>query len=102
MTGYPYRLGTNRSNPYTEPGGYESSAPRATLEVYGSYLCTSRPTPTAPAANENMTQKVVDDVDKFVFGEAENRNATPACDPQAPLGRFFGQPGCSPHLQPLP
>ena len=22
MTGYPNRLGTNRSNPYTEPGAY--------------------------------------------------------------------------------
>ena len=81
MTGYPYRLGTNRSNPYTEPGGYDKLRTEGHLEVYGSYLCTSRPTPTEPAANENMTQKVVDDVDKFVFGEAENRNATPAVRP---------------------
>ena len=28
MTGYPYRLGTNRSNPYTEPGGLRQAPHR--------------------------------------------------------------------------
>ena len=60
MTGYPYRLGTNRSNPYTEPGGYDKLRTEGHLEVYGSYLCTSRPTPAEPDANENMSQKVAD------------------------------------------
>ena len=30
MTGWPYRLAENRSNPYTEPAGTTSSGPRAT------------------------------------------------------------------------
>jgi virulence factor Mce-like protein len=102
MTGYPYRLGTNRSNPYTEPGGYDKLRTEGHLEVYGSYLCTSRPTPAMPDANEFLSQKAVDDIDKFVFGGTENRDATPVCDPQAPLGRLVGQTGSFPHLQPLP
>ena len=55
-----------------------------------------------PDANEFLPQKVVDDIDKFVFGGTENRDATPVCDPQAPLGRVVGQAGSFPHLQPLP
>jgi phospholipid/cholesterol/gamma-HCH transport system substrate-binding protein len=102
MTGWPYRLGTNRSNPYTEPGGYDKLRTEGHLEVYGSYLCTARPTPPTPEPNEWMSQKVADDIDNFVFGGTENRNAAPPCDPQAPLGRFVGQPGSFPHLQPLP
>jgi ABC-type transporter Mla subunit MlaD len=102
LTGYPYRLGTNRSNPYTEPGGYDKLRTEGHLELYGSYLCTSRPTPAQPDANENMTQKVVDDIAKYVYGEAENRDAAPPCDAQAPLGRFVNQAGSFPHLQPLP
>jgi phospholipid/cholesterol/gamma-HCH transport system substrate-binding protein len=102
MTGWPYRLSTNRSNPYTEPGGYDKLRTEGHLEVYGSHLCTARQTPPTPEPNEWLSQKVVDDIDKFVFGGTENRNATPPCDPQAPLGRLVGQPGAFPHLQPLP
>jgi phospholipid/cholesterol/gamma-HCH transport system substrate-binding protein len=102
MTGWPYRLSTNRSNPYTEPGGYDKLRTAGHLQVFGSHLCTARQTPPTPEANEWLSQKVIDDIDKFVFGGTENRNATPPCDPQAPLGRFVGQPGAFPHLQPLP
>ena len=102
MSGYPYRLGTNRSNPYTEPGGYDKLRTEGHLEVYGSYLCTSRPSPPTPTANEWLPQKVVDDIDKFVFGGTENRNAAPPCDPQAPLSRFLNGTGSFPRLDPLP
>ena len=50
MTGYPNRLGTNRYNPYTEPGRYDRLAKGQPLPVFGSYLCTSNPTPTPPDA----------------------------------------------------
>jgi len=102
MTGWPYRLGTNRSNPYTEPGGYDKLRTEGHLEVYGGYLCTSRPTPGTPVTNEWLPEKVAADVDKFVFGGTENRNAAPPCDPQAPLGRLVGQAGSFPRLDPLP
>ena len=47
MTGWPFRLSTNRSNPYTAPGGYDKLRTEGHLEVFGQYLCTG---PRGPAA----------------------------------------------------
>ena len=102
MTGWPFRLSTNRSNPYTEPGGYDKLRTEGHLEVYGGYLCTDNPVPPTPAPNEWLPEEVIEDIDQFVFGGAENRGKAPPCDPQAPLGRVVGQTGLFPRLQPLP
>jgi phospholipid/cholesterol/gamma-HCH transport system substrate-binding protein len=102
MTGWPFRLATNRSNPYTEPGGYDKLKTEGHLEVFGSYLCTSRPVPPTPEPNEFLSPLVIDQIDLFIFGGDENRGKAPPCDPQAPLGRVLGQPGLFPHLEPLP
>jgi len=102
MTGWPFRLGTNRSNPYTEPGGYDKLETEGHLEVFGGYLCTNRPVPPAPEANEWLSAFVVGEIDKFVFGGDANRGKAPPCDPQAPLGRVLGQSGTFPQLEPLP
>jgi virulence factor Mce-like protein len=102
MTGWPFRLGSNRSNPYTEPGGYDKLRTEGHLEVFGSYLCTSRPTPPTPEPNEFLSQLVVSQIDLFIFGGDQNRGKAPPCDPQAPLGRVIGQAGMFPHLEPLP
>ena len=59
MTGYQNRLGTNRYNPYTEPGAYDRLTKGQPLPVFGGYLCTSNPTPTPPEPNENMTAAAV-------------------------------------------
>ena len=40
---YPNRIASNRSNPYTEPLGFNKLA--TGLEVFGSYLCTNNPVP---------------------------------------------------------
>jgi len=102
LTGWPFRLGTNRSNPYTEPGGYDKLGTEGHLEVFGRYLCTSRPTPPTPEPNEFLSPSVVADIDKFIFGGDVNRGKAPPCDPQAPLGSLLGQAGMFPHLEPLP
>jgi hypothetical protein len=102
MTSWPFRLATNRSNPYTEPGGYDKLRTEGHLEVFGGYVCTDNPVPPTPEANEFLTQDVVDQIDRFVFGGDQNRGKAPPCDPQAPLGRVVGQPGAFPRLQPLP
>jgi phospholipid/cholesterol/gamma-HCH transport system substrate-binding protein len=102
MTGWPFRLGTNRSNPYTEPGGYDKLQTEGHLEVFGSYLCTNEPTPSAPEANEWLSAFVVGQIDQFIYGGDANRGKAPPCDPQAPLGSLLGQPGMFPHLEPLP
>jgi phospholipid/cholesterol/gamma-HCH transport system substrate-binding protein len=106
MAGWPYRLGTNRSNPYTEPGGYEKLHTEGHLEVFGSHLCTTNPTPPAPAGVDDpafrYSPETADLVEHFVFGVPENIGKAPPCDPQAPLGGKIGQRGLFPRLQPLP
>jgi phospholipid/cholesterol/gamma-HCH transport system substrate-binding protein len=102
MTGWPFRLGTNRSNPYTEPGGYDKLRTERHLEVFGSYLCTSRATPPAPEPNEWISAPVAAQIDQFIFGGDTNRGKAPPCDAQAPLGPLLGQAGSFPHLEPLP
>ncbi len=103
MAAWPYRLGTNRSNPYTAPGGYDKLATEGHLEVFGSYLCTSNPTPAPPTAVDPYYPAATAAlVDHFVFGFPENVGKAPPCDPQAPLGNIVGQPGLFPRLQPLP
>ena len=102
MTGWPFRLATNRSNPYTEPGGYDKLRTEGHLEVFGEYLCTDNPTPPTPEPNEWLTESVIEQIDLFIFGGDLNRGKAPPCDPQAPLGRVVGQSGMFPRLQPLP
>ena len=102
MTGYQNRLGTNRYNPYTEPGAYDRLGKGQPLPVFGGYLCTSNPTPTPPEANENMTQRLSDEIKRFVFGIGTgNEGRAPPCEEQPPLGRLVGQPGRYPRVEPL-
>ncbi len=103
MTGYPTRLGTSRSNAYTEPGAYDRLGRGEPLPVFGSYLCTANPTPTPPPANAFLSEKLATEIRQYVFGignGAEGR--APPCVEQAPLGNIVGQPGRFPQLQPLP
>jgi phospholipid/cholesterol/gamma-HCH transport system substrate-binding protein len=102
MTGWPFRLSTNRSNPYTEPGGYDKLRTEGRLEVFGQYLCTNLAVPPTPEPNEFLPAAVVAQIDQFIFGGNQNRGKAPPCDPQAPLGRLAGQSGLFPRLQPLP
>jgi virulence factor Mce-like protein len=108
MAGFPSRLSTNRSNPYSEPGAYNRLKAFQPLPVFGSYLCTATPVPDAPAAVEPYwPQTLVDRVNEFVYGGAANKGRAPPCVAQAPLGEqpipsLSGQTGAYPHLQPLP
>jgi virulence factor Mce-like protein len=103
MAGFPTRLSTNRSNPYTEPGAYDRLGQGRPLPVFGSYLCTATPVPPAPAAVlPYWPQSLVDRVNEFVYGGTHNRGAAPPCEAQAPLGERIGQSGAYPRLQPLP
>jgi phospholipid/cholesterol/gamma-HCH transport system substrate-binding protein len=103
MTGYSNRLGTNRYNPYTEPGAYDRLADGQPLPVFGSYLCTSNPTPSPPPPNAYLSERLAGEIEKYVFGiGTENVGRAPPCVEQAPLGRLVGQPGRYPHVEPLP
>jgi phospholipid/cholesterol/gamma-HCH transport system substrate-binding protein len=102
VAGWPFRLGTNRSNPYTEPGGYDKLRTEGHLETFASYLCTTNPQPAPPAVNPYLNAAEAAGIAEFVFGGPENTGRAPVCDPQAPLGRLVNQPGVFPRLQPLP
>jgi phospholipid/cholesterol/gamma-HCH transport system substrate-binding protein len=108
MAGFPNRLSTNRSNPYTEPGAYDRLGQGRPLPVFGSYLCTAVPVPDAPAAvDPYWPQTLVDRVNEFVYGGTYNKGRAPPCEAQAPLGTLnipslSGQTGAYPRLQPLP
>jgi phospholipid/cholesterol/gamma-HCH transport system substrate-binding protein len=103
MTGYPTRLATSRSNPYTGPGAYDRLSRGQPLPVFGSYLCTSNPTPAPPPPNAYLSERLAAEIQKFVFGVGtDNVGRAPPCIEQAPLGRIIGQPGRYPALQPLP
>jgi phospholipid/cholesterol/gamma-HCH transport system substrate-binding protein len=103
MTGYQNRLGTNRYNPYSEPGAYDRLAEGQPLPVFGNYLCTSNPTPSPPPPNAYLSTRLAAEIERFVFGiGTENQGQAPPCIEQAPLGRLVGQPGRYPHVEPLP
>jgi phospholipid/cholesterol/gamma-HCH transport system substrate-binding protein len=103
MAGFPTRLSTNRSNPYTYPGAYDRLAQGRPLPVFGSYLCGTTPVPDAPAPVEPFwPPTLVDRVNEFVYGGTNNKGRAPPCEAQAPLGEIIGQSGSYPHLQPLP
>jgi ABC-type transporter Mla subunit MlaD len=104
LAGYPSRLSTNRSNPYTEPGGYDKLRTEGHLEAFGGHVCTSTPVPPAPEPLDPwLSADLIELLNRFTYGdEGGNRGKAPPCDPQAPLGRLVGQTGSYPHLQPLP
>jgi phospholipid/cholesterol/gamma-HCH transport system substrate-binding protein len=101
LAAYPYRIGSNRSNPYSRPGAYDDLASKGRLDVFGSYLCTDNPVPPAPAPTPQLPASMIELINRFVYGGPDNANARPPCVQQAPLGDLVGQSGSFPALQPL-
>ena len=108
---YPRRLPSNRSNPYTEPGGYEQL--RTGLPVFGRYLCDIAgpasflaPVGTLDALgplSALLPAELRGLLDQFAFaGSSTGAVPAPPCREQAPLGRLVGQGGRYPSLQPIP
>jgi virulence factor Mce-like protein len=102
LAAWPYRLSTNRSNPYTEPLGYRKVATGG-LEVFGEYLCTANAVlPITPLADVLLPQELRDQIQEFVYG-GQRGTVAPECRPQAPLGpRLTGTPGVYPHVEAAP
>ena len=101
LAAWPYRIATNRSNPYTEPRAYTKLGNG--LEVLDDYYCTDNAvaplSPLASFLSEDLRQAVRD----FVYGELNDGNVAPPCKEQAPIGpRLTGTPGVYPHVEAAP
>ena len=100
LAAYPRRIASNRSNPYTEPGGYRQLP--GGLPTFGSYLCENTvPDPVLDPDDPNIEAELREIVERFVFTR-DNRGRAPSCREQRPLGRLVDQPGRYPQLRPIP
>ena len=102
LAAWPYRLATNRSNPYTEPGGYDKL--KSGLEVFDDYYCTENAVvPVTPLASPLLPEDLRQQIQDFIYGGLSNGNVAPPCKEQAPLGpRLTDTPGIYPHVEAAP
>jgi hypothetical protein len=111
LAAYPFRISTNRSNPYVRPLGYK----HIPIKVFGKYLCTNHQVPPLQPAGtlpitlppspglpqpvpQLLTPELRDLVQTFAFGNG----AAPPCREQKPLGNLIGQDGKYPHVKRAP
>ena len=99
LAAYDERISTNRSNPYTEPGGYSQISQG--LPLFGNYLCppAGAPAPRLAASDPNLDPALRAQIQQFVF--TPTGPVGPPCREQAPLGRLVGQSGRYPQLRPI-
>jgi virulence factor Mce-like protein len=102
LAAWPYRLATNRSNPYTEPRGYAKL--KSGLEVFDDYYCTNNAVaPLSPLASPLLDEDLRELIQGIVYGGFQAGNVAPPCKEQAPLGpRLTGTPGVYPHVEAAP
>jgi phospholipid/cholesterol/gamma-HCH transport system substrate-binding protein len=102
LAAWPYRLATNRSNPYTEPRGYAKL--KNGLEVFDDYYCTENAVaPISPLAGTVLSDDLLQQIQDYIYGGLSNGNVAPDCKEQAPLGpRLTGTPGVYPHVEAAP
>jgi len=102
LSAWPYRLATNRSNPYTEPLAYRKT--KTGLEVLDDYYCTNNAVaPLSPLADPLLPDQLRQQIQDFIYGEAYNGNVAPECKEQTPLGpRLTDTPGVYPHVEAAP
>ena len=100
LAAYPYRIATNRSNPYVEPEGYRKL--KTGLEVLDDYYCTSKAAPPiSPIPTPGIPQELLDLVNQFAY--TASGPTAPPCKEQRPLGpRLTDTPGVYPHVEAAP
>jgi virulence factor Mce-like protein len=100
LAAYPYRISSNRSNPYFEPLGYRKL--KTGLEVLDDYYCTTNAAPPlSPIPSPLLPQQLKDLVQRFAY--TASGPVAPPCKEQKPLGpRLTGTPGVYPHVEAAP
>ena len=100
LAAYPYRISTNRSNPYVEPGGYRKL--KSGLEVLDDYYCTTNAAPpVSPVPSPLLPEQLRELVVRFAY--TASGPVAPPCKEQRPLGpRLTGTEGVYPHVEAAP
>ena len=96
---YTKRIGTNRANPYFQPGAFRALANGGLKVFEGGSCADSAPSVSGPA-NETISQTLIEQLIQFHIANApETPNAVPApaCNQQAPF-TFNGQTSQYPHV----
>jgi phospholipid/cholesterol/gamma-HCH transport system substrate-binding protein len=96
---YPKRIGTDRANPYFQPGAFNALG-NGGLQVFESGSC-SNPVPSVSGpANETISQSLIEQIVQFRVAnapESGNSIPAPACNQQGPF-TFNGQTSKFPHV----
>ncbi len=96
---YTHRIGTNRANPYFQPGAFRALG-NGGLQVFEGGSCApSAPSVSGPA-NETISQTLIEQLIQFHIANAPatpNAVPAPACNKQAPF-TFNGQTSQYPHV----
>ncbi len=99
LTVYSKRVGTNRANPYFQPGAFRALANGGLKVFEGGSCANSAPSVSGPA-DETISQTLIEQLIQFHIAnkpETPNAVAAPACSQQGPF-TFNGQTGQYPHV----
>ncbi len=96
---YSKRIGTNRANPYFQPGAFRALG-NGGLQVFESGSCASSAPSVSGPANETISQTLIEQLIQFHIAntpESPNAVPAPACNKQGPFS-FNGQTSQFPHV----
>jgi ABC-type transporter Mla subunit MlaD len=99
LTVYDKRIGTNRANPYFQPGAFRALANGGLKVFEGGSCANSAPSVSGPA-NETISQTLIEQLVQFHIAntpETPNAVAAPGCNQQGAF-TFNGQTGQYPHV----
>jgi virulence factor Mce-like protein len=96
---YSKRIGTNRANPYFQPGALQNFG-NGGLQVFNTSSCANSAPSVSGPPNETITKTLIEQLIQFhVANTPESANAVPApgCNQQGPF-TFNGQSSQFPHV----
>jgi phospholipid/cholesterol/gamma-HCH transport system substrate-binding protein len=96
---YTKRIGTNRANPYFQPGAFNALGSGG-LQVFESGSCANSAPSVSGPANETISKTLIEQLIQFhIVNAPETPNAVPApaCNQQGPF-TFNGQTSQYPHV----
>ena len=97
---YPQRVGTNRANPYFQPGAFHALG-NGGLQVFSSSACANSAPSVSGPPNEAVSQSLIELITPVQSRQRARKPPTtsrrPACNQQGPF-TFNGQTSQFPHV----